>query len=137
MHNAIRMAQATQRTLFERLRSGRLLRGVSVIMALVAFQNSFTCMCDGPSQATKGGIAATQAAIILDGGVVSENPDDDCCALCSSCAYCGCCSAAAGPRVTADRLGSDAAADLRITLATSAMVVWTPPTLLRPPIRIV
>jgi hypothetical protein len=107
MHNAIRMAQATQRTLFERLRSGRLLRGVSVIMALVAFQNSFTCMCDSPSQATKGGIAATQAAIILDGGVVSENPDDDCCA------------------------------HLRITLATSAMVVWTPPTLLRPPIRIV
>jgi hypothetical protein len=137
MHNAIRMAQARKKTSFERLRSGRLLRVVSMIMALVAFQNSFACICAGPPQATNGGLAATQAAIILDVSVISENPDDDCCALCSSCAYCGCCSAAAGPRVTAVRLGSDAAADPRIILATSAIVVWTPPTLLRPPIGIV
>jgi hypothetical protein len=137
MHNAIRMAQATQRTLFERFRSGRLLRVVSTIIALVAFQNSFACLCDDPPRAANGGIATTQSAIPLDVGVGSESPEDGCCAFCSSCAACGCCSAAAGPRVTADSLGSRAAADLKISLATSAEVIWTPPTLLRPPIRIV
>jgi hypothetical protein len=128
MHNAIRMAQAKTMTLFERLRSGRLLRVISIITALVAFQNSFACMCDGAD-------GATQSAITLDISVTSEIPADGCCALCSTCAYCGCCSAAAGPRVTAEGLGSGAATDVKITPATSAVVIWTPPTLLRPPIR--
>lgn len=137
MHNATRMAQATRKTFFDRLRGGRLLRVVSMITALVAFQNSFTCVCDGPSQSANGGIVATQSAITLAVSAPSEHPDVGCFALCSNCAYCGCCSAAAGPRVNADSFGSVAAADLKITLATSAEVIWTPPTLLRPPIHIV
>lgn len=136
MHNAIRMAQATKKTLFEKLRNGRLLRALSMITALVAFQNSFACICEGSSRAANSEIVAAQSANVLDISVSSEHPDDVCCALCSNCAYCGCCSAAAGPRVIADTLGSNVATDVKITLATSAVMIWTPPTLLRPPIRI-
>jgi hypothetical protein len=121
--------------MFERLRSGRLLRVVSMIIALAAFQNSFACMCDDPPRAPDSGIAAMQSPVALDAGIASEIADDGCGALCWSCTSCGCCSAAAGPRVTADSLDSCAAADPKITLATSAVVIWTPPTLLRPPIR--
>jgi len=134
MHNPFRMALATRKSLFEKLRGGRLLRVVSMIAAWVAFQNSFACICESTSQAASSGILASQSSTLPDASISAEQPDDGCCAQCSNCAYCGCCSVAAGPRATAEGLGSGAATDLKIALATSAVVIWTPPTLLRPPI---
>jgi hypothetical protein len=127
MHNATRMVHATRKTVFERVRKARSLRLVSVILALLAFQNSFACICDGSSGSTDAAIVVTESASTLD---------DGCCALCSTCTYCGCCSAIAGPQGSASVLGSHASAGVN-TLATSAELNWRPPTPLKPPIQIV
>jgi hypothetical protein len=122
-----RMSHSSGKSLFEKLRSGRLLRALFALTALMACQSSFAGACESPSEAANSEIVAAQST--------AEPLEGDCCATCSDCAYCGCCGVAAGPRV-ADNLGSRAPADAKTALATSARVIWTPPTLLRPPIRI-
>jgi hypothetical protein len=116
-----------QKTLFDRLRRASSLRLVFVIAALLASQNFLACAFEE--------FSAAQVTELAAGTGEAEGAADACCALCLDCANCGgCCSFAVTPRSDAAPLALASIAYAKMSLATAAPDLWTPPALLRPPI---
>jgi hypothetical protein len=116
-----------QKTLFVRLRRALSLRLIFVIAAVLGSQDFLACAFEEFS--TSQGIEA------VAGIPEAEGSGDDCCALCLDCANCGgCCSFAVMPRVHAAAMAFVSVDYAKLSFAAAAPGLWTPPTLLRPPI---
>jgi hypothetical protein len=116
---------------FEKLRRASTLRVVLVIATLLASQNSLACVIEDV-------FSGADIALVADQGASSptDPAGDECCTLCFDCAHCGGChSSAVSPRL-GHTAGLLAGADAKFTFATAAPSLWTPPTLLRPPIDV-
>ena len=113
-------------TIMNRFRRASTLRWAFIIAAVLASQNFLACAFEDAT-ATQGSEVAVSLAAAQDNA-------DECCCLCLDCANCGGCHASAlGPRSAHSNL-----LDTFFYSATShdiaAPTLWTPPTLLRPPI---
>jgi hypothetical protein len=127
MHNRRVLKWNRQISLFDRLRRASALRFVFVIAAVLGSQNFLACAFEE--------FSAAQATEVMAGVVEVAGSGDDCSALCLDCAHCGgCCSFAAMPRAHAAPMALASFAHAKISLATAAPELWTPPALLRPPI---
>jgi len=115
-----------QKTLFVRLRRATSLRLIFVIAAVLGSQNFLACAFEE--------FSAAQGIEAVAGIFAAEGSGDDCCALCLDCANCGGCSFAVMPRAHIAAMAFDSFDYARINLAAAAPELWTPPTLLRPPI---
>jgi hypothetical protein len=111
-------------TLFDRFRRPSALRVVFIIAALLASQSSLACAFEG--------ILDSQGIEI----VVNDVSGEDCCTSCVNCANCGSChSSAVSPRAGSAHLSFLSISFAKLSLATAAPKLWTPPALLRPPIN--
>jgi hypothetical protein len=118
-----------QMTLLERLRRASAFRGLFIVAALLASQSSLACGLEGV-------FAPQQIVLIADSAASAEGVGDECCTLCFDCAYCGgCCGVAVSQRASTSPLSPATIAYANIGFATAAPKLWTPPTLLRPPIQ--
>jgi hypothetical protein len=107
-------------TLFDRLRRSSALRGVLVVAAMLASQNSLAC--------------AFEEALVAQGGEIVAS-EEGCCNLCLDCANCGVChGSVVSPRAGGNHLSFRSSSYAKITVETTAPTLWTPPALLRPPI---
>src|SRR5688572_11217341 len=115
-----------QMTIMNRFRRATSLRWVFIITAVLASQNFLACAFENAT-ATQG---SELAASLAD----SQGNADECCSLCLDCANCGGCHASAlGPR-SAHSHQLDTFFYSATSHDTAAPTLWTPPTLLRPPI---
>jgi hypothetical protein len=118
-----------QMTLFDRFRKAPALRVVFLIAALLASQSSLACAFEG---VFAGG--QTDVSIVAPDPVQADT-GNGCCNLCLNCTNCGgCCSFAVSLRASDTRLSLASIAYANLGLATAAPTLWTPPTLLKPPI---
>src|SRR6187455_1390125 len=127
MHNAGMSFRPASPSLFHRLRRSAALRVVLVLAALLTSQQSLACAFEEvfSEQGTEIAVAADTAA-----------PDfADCCGACLSCVNCSvCCSSAMDSPMSGSAFGSTSLSFLKISQGTAAPALWTPPTLLKPPI---
>jgi hypothetical protein len=127
MHNRCVLRRNHQRTLLDRLRRAAFLRFVFVVAAVLASQNFLACAFEESPSA--------QGIETVAGIFETEDSGDACCGLCLDCANCGgCCTFAVSLRAQVVPLTLAFSAYPKISLATAAPELWTPPTLLRPPI---
>jgi hypothetical protein len=115
-----------QKTLFVRLRRATSLRLIFMIAAVLGSQNFLACAFEE--------LSAAQGIEAVAGIFAAEGSRDDCCALCLDCANCGGCNFAVMPRAHIAAMAFDSIDYAKISLAAAAPELWTPPTLLRPPI---
>jgi hypothetical protein len=113
--------------LFDRLRRGSCLRGLFVVAALLSSQNSLAC-------ALEELLAPASEVVEVVMGAATEAPADDCCGVCFDCAHCGCCVPALGARAGGEHTADFSIAGGKKWPRTAAPGLWTPPTLLKPPI---
>ncbi len=120
------MSPGKPKTLFVRLRRATSLRLIFVIAAVLGSQNFLACAFEE--------FSAAQGIEAVAGSFEAEGSGDDCCALCLDCANCGGCGFAVMPRAQTPAMAFDSIDHAKIILAAAAPELWTPPTLLRPPI---
>jgi hypothetical protein len=127
-----------QRTLFDWFRGGSALRVLFLATTLMASQGSLACAFERAfaPQESERSIVSVDIEQSDAATASAEHSRDDCCGLCIDCAYCGgCCSFAVTLRASAAHLSFAPIAYASISFATVAPKLWTPPTLLRPPIN--
>lgn len=114
-------------SLFHRLRRSAALRVVLVLAALLTSQQSLACAFEEVFSEQGTEIAASAD---------TSTPDlADCCGACLSCVNCSvCCSSAMDSPMGGAALASTALSFLKFSQDTAAPALWTPPTLLKPPI---
>jgi len=123
-------------SLFDRFRRASALRVVFLVAALFASQSSLACAFEEVFAAPQAE-AAIAAADSVSGHApdFEKNSGDDCCGLCRNCTHCGgCCSFAVAVRAGDASVSGLFTFHANLSFATAARPLWTPPTLLKPPI---
>jgi hypothetical protein len=123
-------------TLFDRLRRASALRIVLIAATLMASQSSLACAFEAAV-----GNQGTEAIASMDSGSVgaeapsSDDSDGGCCSFCLDCAHCGGCHSSVLNLRSQSGLALALIVETRAQLDDVAPALWTPSTLLRPPIH--
>jgi hypothetical protein len=120
------MPQSHSPSLLNRLRRAALPRVLILVAALLASQNALACAFEG--------LIEFQGLEVV--AQTDEAAGEACCNLCPDCASCGVChTSAVSPRGAGSQPAALYVMYSKITFATAAPALWTPPALLRPPIE--